>query len=57
MVESVGEDVVVLAEQGGDGAQVGLVAGGEAKRGRPADEIGQVRLQFLVQRERAVQVA
>ena len=57
MVELVEQDDLAAADQAGDEAEVGLVAGGEDEAGFLAEELGEVVLQLLVQVEGAVQEA
>jgi hypothetical protein len=45
---TVGHYQVLGVGQGGKGAQVGLVAGGEEQGGREADECGQLELEHTV---------
>jgi hypothetical protein len=57
MVLPVGEDDVVAAEDGGHGGHVGLESGGAGERRLAVEELGQARLQLLVQGQRSVQQA
>ena len=55
MVLLIGEDVIVLAADGGDDAEVGLEAGRERHDRLLAKKAGQLALELRVQAQRAVE--
>ena len=49
MIEAIGKNGIIAAEQGSNDAEIGHVAAGEQQRRRQAAESGQCLLQSLVQ--------